>query len=287
MHGHGAAVVVDVVAALTVGEDLDALDEAGWVRSGRRKRVGGVSVSDSEGDFDRLRIDKGRATSQRDATRIDEDHHAFSIAQPWPKPSQPQENTRAIAQLEQCAQIPAMRLPCMKAARVGGVAKAWYLDDQSQVCCALPCASSMPLVEDTHYCLALCVTAQLSFRRAAQCALCMFLFHTHCPWYALALFATHRLTRAACAVRWPSLRPLRMQQTQENGLALLYSALTLRTHNNSTAAQVHHEPSGQHLRCIACAYAAISTGAALGSMPYRNKQFSGKSIFILPRWPFR
>ena len=67
MHGHGAAVVVDVVAALTVGEDLDALDEAGGVRSGRRQRVGGVSVSDSEGDFDRLRIDKGRATSQRDA----------------------------------------------------------------------------------------------------------------------------------------------------------------------------------------------------------------------------
>ena len=30
MHGHGAAVVVDVVAALTVGKD--ALDEAGWVR---------------------------------------------------------------------------------------------------------------------------------------------------------------------------------------------------------------------------------------------------------------
>ena len=70
VHGHGAAVVVDVVAALTVGEDLDALDEAGWVRSGRRKWVGGVSVSDSEGDFDRLRIDKGRATSQRDAADL-------------------------------------------------------------------------------------------------------------------------------------------------------------------------------------------------------------------------
>ena len=115
------------------------------------------------------------------ATRIDEDHHAFSLrscwkrnerqsyrkpAQPWPKPSQPQENTRAVAQLEQCAQIPAMRLPCtMKAARVGGVAKAWYLDDQSRVCCALPCVSSpcpfhsacgriindrIPLCEDTH-----------------------------------------------------------------------------------------------------------------------------------------
>ena len=29
VRGHGAAVVVDVVAALAVGEDLDALDEAG------------------------------------------------------------------------------------------------------------------------------------------------------------------------------------------------------------------------------------------------------------------
>ena len=34
MHGHGAAVVVDVVAALAVGEDLDALDEAGGVGRG-------------------------------------------------------------------------------------------------------------------------------------------------------------------------------------------------------------------------------------------------------------
>ena len=71
------------------------------------------------------------------ATRIHEDHHAFSIDSCWKrnerqsyrKPAQPWPN--------------AMRLPCtMKAARVGGVAKAWYLDDQSRVCCALPCASS-------------------------------------------------------------------------------------------------------------------------------------------------
>ena len=41
MHGHGAAVVVDVVAALAVGEDLDALDEAGGVGRGR---VGAVRV---------------------------------------------------------------------------------------------------------------------------------------------------------------------------------------------------------------------------------------------------
>ena len=50
------------------------------------------------------------------ATRIDEDHHAFSIdscwkrnerqfyrkpVQPWPKPAQPQENTRAVGRLQQ------------------------------------------------------------------------------------------------------------------------------------------------------------------------------------------
>ena len=116
------------------------------------------------------------------ATRIDEDHHAFSIdscwkrnerqsyrkpAQPWPKPSQPQENTRAIAQLEQCAQI---RLP-------------WYLDDQSRVCCALPCASSpcpfhsacgriindrIPLCEDTHT-SHYCSQCYESMHHATQC----------------------------------------------------------------------------------------------------------------------
>ena len=58
MRGHGAAVVVDVVAALAVGEDLNPLDETGWVRSGRRQRVGGVRVSDSEGDLDRLGVDE-------------------------------------------------------------------------------------------------------------------------------------------------------------------------------------------------------------------------------------
>ena len=39
VRGHGAAVVVDVVAALAVGEDLDALDEAGGVGRGRGQRV--------------------------------------------------------------------------------------------------------------------------------------------------------------------------------------------------------------------------------------------------------
>ena len=67
VHGHGAAVVVDVVAALTVGEDLDALDEAGGVGRGRGQRVGAVRVPDAEGDLDGLGVDEGRAAGQRDA----------------------------------------------------------------------------------------------------------------------------------------------------------------------------------------------------------------------------
>ena len=67
MHGHGAAVVVDVVAALAVGEDLDALDEAGGVGRGRGQRVGAVRVPDAEGDLDGLGVDEGRAAGQRDA----------------------------------------------------------------------------------------------------------------------------------------------------------------------------------------------------------------------------
>ena len=65
--GHGAAVVVDVVAALAVGEDLDALDEAGGVGRGRGQRVGAVRVPDAEGDLDGLGVDEGRAAGQRDA----------------------------------------------------------------------------------------------------------------------------------------------------------------------------------------------------------------------------
>ena len=61
MRGHGAAVVVDVVAALAVGEDLDALDEAGGVGRGRGQRVGAVRVPDAEGDLDGLGVDEGRA----------------------------------------------------------------------------------------------------------------------------------------------------------------------------------------------------------------------------------
>ena len=64
MHGH---VVVDVVAALAVGEDLDALDEAGGVGRGRGQRVGAVRVPDAEGDLDGLGVDEGRAAGQRDA----------------------------------------------------------------------------------------------------------------------------------------------------------------------------------------------------------------------------
>ena len=67
VHGHGAAVVVDVVAALAVGEDLDALDEAGGVGRGRGQRVGAARVPDAEGDLDGLGVDEGRAAGQRDA----------------------------------------------------------------------------------------------------------------------------------------------------------------------------------------------------------------------------
>ena len=52
MHGHGAAVVIDVVAALAIGKDLDALDEAGGVGRGWGQRVGAVRVPDAEGDLD-------------------------------------------------------------------------------------------------------------------------------------------------------------------------------------------------------------------------------------------
>ena len=67
VHGHGAPVVVDVVAALAVGEDLDALDEAGGVGRGRGQRVGAVRVPDAEGDLDGLGVDEGRAAGERDA----------------------------------------------------------------------------------------------------------------------------------------------------------------------------------------------------------------------------
>ena len=80
---------------------------------------------------------------------------------------------------------------------------------------------------------------------------------------------------------WPFFQPFRMQQMQKNGLAL-HSALTLRTYNHPTAAQVHHKPSGQHLRCIiACAYAAIWP-AAFRLNALSQQTILGKSIFILP-----
>ena len=50
-----------------VGEDLDALDEAGGVGRGRGQRVGAVRVPDAEGDLDGLGVDEGRAAGQRDA----------------------------------------------------------------------------------------------------------------------------------------------------------------------------------------------------------------------------
>ena len=64
MHGHGATVVVNVVAALAVGEDLDPLDETGGVWW-QAQRVGGVRVSDSEGDLDRLGVELSASYSAR------------------------------------------------------------------------------------------------------------------------------------------------------------------------------------------------------------------------------
>ena len=46
---------------------LAKTDETGGVRSGRRQRVGGVRVSDSEGDLDRLGVDERGAAGQRNA----------------------------------------------------------------------------------------------------------------------------------------------------------------------------------------------------------------------------
>ena len=66
MHGHGAAVVVDVVAALAVGEPGRAgRSRRGW--RGWGQRVGAVRVPDAEGDLDGLGVDEGRAAGQRDA----------------------------------------------------------------------------------------------------------------------------------------------------------------------------------------------------------------------------
>ena len=61
VRGHGAAVVVDVVATLAVGEDL------GGVGRGRGQQLGAVRVPDAEGDLDGLGVDEGRAAGQRDA----------------------------------------------------------------------------------------------------------------------------------------------------------------------------------------------------------------------------
>ena len=67
VHRHGAPVVVDVIAPLSVGEDLNPLDEARGVRGGRRQRVGAVGVHHAEGDFQAFRVDEGGAAGERDA----------------------------------------------------------------------------------------------------------------------------------------------------------------------------------------------------------------------------
>ena len=55
---HRSGVVVDVVCALTVGEKLNSLDQAGGVSHDGVKVVGAVVVDEAEGDLDALRIDE-------------------------------------------------------------------------------------------------------------------------------------------------------------------------------------------------------------------------------------
>ena len=64
MRGHGAAVVVDVVAALAVGKDLDALDEAGGVGRGRGQRVGAVRVPGASGSMKDVPLVSGMRQTQ-------------------------------------------------------------------------------------------------------------------------------------------------------------------------------------------------------------------------------
>ena len=53
---HRPCIVVDVIRALPVGEELDALDQASWVPHDGIKVVGGVVVDEPEGYLDRLRV---------------------------------------------------------------------------------------------------------------------------------------------------------------------------------------------------------------------------------------
>ena len=66
-----------------VGEDLDALDEAGGVGRGRGQRVGAVRVPDAEGDLDGLGVDEGRAAGQRDAA---DPRATAATLEPWAHP---------------------------------------------------------------------------------------------------------------------------------------------------------------------------------------------------------
>ena len=183
-----------------------------------------------------------------------------------------------------------MRLSCaVKAAQVGGVAKAWYLDDQFRVCCALPCAlSPCPF----HSACGRIINNRMPLvRTRILCTITAGAMNPCSPIVLMPCPVHDRTTQAAQYIGlvcnpspcWPFFQPFRMQQMQKNGLAL-HSALTLRTHNHPTAAQVHHKPSGQHLRCIACAYAAIWPAA------FRLDALSQQTIlgraFSFFRWPF-
>ena len=64
---HRPCVVVDVIGALPVGEELDALDQASWVSHDGIEVVGCVVVDEPEGYLDRLGVQEIAAGRQRDA----------------------------------------------------------------------------------------------------------------------------------------------------------------------------------------------------------------------------
>ena len=64
---HGPRVVVDVVRALPVGEELDALDQAGRMSHDGVEVVGRVVVHEAEGYLDAVGVQKVAACRQRNA----------------------------------------------------------------------------------------------------------------------------------------------------------------------------------------------------------------------------
>ena len=61
---HASAVIVDVVRALAVGEELDSLDQAGGMPHDGVEVVGGVAVDEAESHLDALGVDEIGARGQ-------------------------------------------------------------------------------------------------------------------------------------------------------------------------------------------------------------------------------